>query len=159
MNGWQGVGLPLGLTNPNNFGVSQVPYMTPSGGTEVMSPIQPLNLQPTGMNVLSLAQPGNNRGWFGISGLGKNLDTLRMGIGVAGGIANVWNGLQQNKLARASFNHQKGILDTNLANQIRSFNLQLDDKLRSRQVVEGTSDADREAARARWAARDERQGA
>lgn len=110
-----------------------------------------------GLNMAGNGQPAN-AGWFGIDGLGRNLDTLKMGVGVLGGVANIWSGLQQNKLAQKSFNYQKGLADTNMANSIRSFNLQLDDKLRSRQVVEGSSDAQREAARAQWAARDERKG-
>lgn len=168
MNGWNGVNgaVPFvsglgGAANPSqNFNPGYLPssYMTPAGGTEIMNPMAPINLQPLNAGLPSIGGAQGSTGWFGIDGLGKNLDTLKMGVGVLGSVANIWSGLQQNKLAKQSFNYQKGLADTNLANSIRSFNLQLDDKLRSRQVVEGSSDAQREAARAQWAARDERRG-
>lgn len=169
MNGWNGLNTPApfvgglgGAANPmQNFNPNWLGgsggYMTPAGGSEVMNPVTPMNLQPLNVSVPQIGSPSSS-GWFGIDGLGKNLDTLKMGVGVLGGVANIWSGLQQNKLARQSFNYQKGLADTNLGNSIRSFNLQLDDKLRSRQVMEGSSDAAREEARAKWAARDERKG-
>ena len=163
MNGWNGFNLPMGVS-PSSFGgfggsmPPPTPYMTPTGGSEslwsnpVRSGIAPINTTvPTG----GVGAPG---GWFGIQGLGANLDTARLGIGALTSIANIWNASQQNKLAKASFNHQKGILDTNLANQIKSYNLSIDDKFRSRAVVEGRSDSQRDADIQRWSARDERRG-
>lgn len=178
MNGWQGLFSVPGVPSPGSlgnintgpggwpgFGNTNVgspsvalPYMTPTGGQETMFSPHMLggNFRPLSTSVATGAT--TPRGWFGIDGLGANLGTLQLGLGTLGGFANIWNGMQQNKLAKQSFNHQKGLLDTNLANQIKAFNLQLDDKLRSRQVVEGTSDASREEARRRWEARDERRG-
>ena len=126
-------------------------------GPQVMDPMQPVGLQSLGMTNLPGLDKGSS-GWFGIDGLGKNLDTLKVGIGGLMTVGDIWNASQQNKLARDSFNHQKGILDTNVANQIKSFNLSLDDKMRSRAIVEGMSDADRDAHIARFSARDERKG-
>lgn len=173
MNGWNGFNLPMGVSSLSFGGIggagsagslpSALPYMTPAGGQETMFSPHTLegNFRPLNTRLAS-AIPGTGTttpgGWLGIDGLGANVGTLQLGLGTLGGIANIWNGMQQNKLAKASFNHQKGLLDTNLANQIKAFNLQLDDKLRSRQVVEGTSDASREEARKRWEARDERRG-
>lgn len=155
MQGW--AGLPLGGYMAGNAGIPPIPYMTPPGGAEVLSPITPQSISPLTSMIPSVNGAGS-AGWFGIDGLGKNLGTMQLGIGALGGLANIWSGFQQNSLAKKAFNHQKGLLDTNLANQIKAFNLQLDDKLRSRQVVEGTSDAAREEARKRWEARDERRG-
>lgn len=132
-------------------------------GTEVMSPMAPLSLQPLNTTIPSLssvspqtgAQP---QGMFGIEGLGANIDTLKLGLGGLQSVAGIWNAMEQNKLAKKSFRLNEGILNTNLANSIRAYNSTLDDRLRSRQVVEGTSDATREAERAKWAARDERRG-
>lgn len=172
MNGWNGFNLPMGVS-PSSFGgfggslgnaPAAAPYMTPAGGSENLYGLNPIagsygplktQLPSAIPGTGSPAAPG---GWFGIDGLGANIGTLQLGLGTLGGFANIWNGMQQNKLAKQSFNHQRGLLDTNLANQIKAFNLQLDDKLRSRQVVEGTSDAAREEARKRWEARDERRG-
>lgn len=180
MNGWNGFNLPMGVSatpfrgfggsvglpniSTNGYSVPSpppAPYMTPAGGSEYLASIPPIAGSYGTLNTrVDSAMPGTggSGGWFGVDGLGKNLGTLQLGIGTLAAGANIWNSLQQNKLAKASFNHQKGLLDTNLANQIKSFNLQLDDKLRSRQVVEGTSDASREEARKKWEARDERRG-
>lgn len=97
-----------------------------------------------------------NTGMFGIQGLGANLDTARLGLGGLQAVGGLWSAFQQNKLAKQAFNFQKGILDTNLANQIKSYNLGIDDKFRSRAVVEGTS-ADNTASNiAKWSATDQR---
>lgn len=128
-------------------------------GAQVMDPMQPMNLQPLGITAPSIT-PMNApaSGWGGIQGLGMNIDTARLGLGGLQAIGGLWSAAQQNKLAKASFNHQKGILDTNLANSIKSYNLSLDDKFRSRAVVEGTSAAERDANIARWSATDQRRG-
>lgn len=97
-------------------------------------------------------------GMFGIEGLGANIETLKLGLGGLQSVAGIWNAMESNKLAKKQFNLNSGILNTNLANSIKAYNSTLDDRLRSRQVVEGTSDAYRESERAKWAARDERKG-
>jgi hypothetical protein len=158
MNGWNGLAInPMIGMAGMNMGAS-APYMTPAAGAEVLSPmarapaLTPLNtFAPT-------ATPGlpATPGMFGIEGLGMNLDTMKLGLGGLQSLAGIWNAMEQNKLAKKSFSLNEGILNTNLANQIKSYNLTLDDKLRSRQVVEGSSDAAREEARRRWEARDER---
>lgn len=167
MNGWNGFALPQGAQPAGWMGYngmagampasSPVPYMTPTGGTENMSlPPSIAGRFSTNLAQLPSAIPGTGGapgGWFGIEGLGANLDTARLGIGALGSIASIWNASQQNKLAKASFNHQRGILDTNLANQIKSYNLSVDDKFRSRAVMEGR---DTSADIEKWSARDER---
>ena len=138
-----------------------MPYMTPQGGTETLSPMSGQQIRPLNSFMPSIGGQGGpqaNPGWLGIEGLGMNLDTARLGLGGLQSIAGIWNAMQQNSMAKKSFRLNEGILNTNLANQIKSYNLTLDDKLRSRQVVEGTSDAAREEARKRWEARDERRG-
>lgn len=104
-----------------------------------LTPYAPMDpIRPISMNLPNYipAEEGS-KGWFGIEGLGKNLDTLRTGLGFLQGMGSLWNASQQNKLAKRSFEYNKGLLDTNLANQISSYNLSLDDKVRSRAVVEG----------------------
>lgn len=176
MNGWNGLGIqPLpgiagqtGAVGPLSGGASAAtgyPIATPAVAPSVMAPasVSAPNMDMTGydpwkgLNMSGNGQPGSS-GWFGIDGLGKNPDTLKLGIGTIGTVAGLWNGLQQNKLARQSFQYQKGIWDTNLANQIRAYNMSIDDKFRSRAVVEGMSDAERDAAIERNKARDERRG-
>lgn len=165
MYGWNGLAVPNVGVNPAFAGLQTAAAQGAQGfqafAPQVMDPIKPMNLQPLGVSVPSInpmgAAPGAG-GWMGIQGLGANLETAKLGLGAVGAAAGLWSAFQQNKLAKATFNHQRGLLDTNLANSIKSYNLSLDDKLRSRQVVEGTSDAAREEARRRWEARDERRG-
>lgn len=166
MNGWNGMSLPgiagyTGAVGPLSMGgyapispmptapAVSAPSITPNAG------VGGYESWMGGSGTGAGAKPG---GWFGIEGLGKNLQTLQAGVGMLSGVAGVWNALQQNKLAKQSFNHQRGLLDTNLANSIRSHNLALEDRLRSRQVVEGMSDADRQSYMDRYSARDERRG-
>lgn len=148
---------PFALNNPGMFtGAMARPAMAaPVMGATAVNPM-------SSMKSLEGFTPslgaGANPGWMGIQGLGANVDTLKLGVGALQGFAGLWNGFQQNKLAKASFNHQKGILDTNMANSIKAYNLSIDDKFRSRAVVEGMSNADRDAAIERNKARDERRG-
>lgn len=138
-----------------------------SGFLQALTPLTPMTVDsnptgfmPAGSNLTSAGMTPYNSsaGMFGIQGLGANTDTLRMGLGGLQALGGLWSANQQNKLAKKSFNFQKGILDTNLANQIKAYNLSIDDKFRSRAVVEGTPTADRDANIARWSATDQRKG-
>ena len=60
------------------------------------------------------------------------LQRLSAGMSMAGNLANIWSGIQQNRLARDNFNFQKGVMNTNLANQIASYNTALEDTIRGR---------------------------
>ncbi len=151
--GFMGQNQPAGWNGWNGMPGVSSPSMTPPDGTEILgsNPVIP------GLSPKNITIPGGaSRGWLGIAGLGKNLDTLKGAAGLIGGAFNAFNAYRMGKIAKASFNHQKGILDTNLANQIKAYNFNLDGTLRGRQVVESTSDAVREAERKKWEARDER---
>lgn len=73
------------------------------------------------------------------SGLGLNVGTANMALSGLNTIANIWGAFQAAKLAKRQFNFTKDITETNLANQIRSYNTALEDRARSRAVVEGQS--------------------
>lgn len=62
----------------------------------------------------------------------SGLQKLSAGLGMAGNIANIWSGIQQNRLARDNFDFQKGVMNTNLANQIASYNTALEDRVSGR---------------------------
>lgn len=79
----------------------------------------------------------DSTGWLGIDGLGANMDTLKIGIGGLATIGNLWNAFQSQKLAKQQFNYIRDVTDTNLANQIKSYNTTLEDRARSRGVMEG----------------------
>lgn len=76
---------------------------------------------------------------------GANIPTFQLGLGALQTGAGLWNAMNQNKLAKQQFNFTKDVTNTNLNNQISSFNTQLEDRARSRAAVEGQSDAERDA--------------
>ncbi|QDH84030.1 hypothetical protein KMC60_gp57 [Achromobacter phage vB_AxyP_19-32_Axy11] len=80
-----------------------------------------------------------NTGIFG--GLGMNIPTLQLGLGLLSSIGGIYSGMQANKLARDQFNFNKGVTETNLTNQIKSYNTSLEDRARSRAVTEGRDQA------------------
>lgn len=72
--------------------------------------------------------------------LGFNIPTLQLGLGALNSLAGMYNSWNMNKLAQQQFNLQKDVLNTNLNNQIKSYNNSLVDQLRSRAAME-TGDA------------------
>ena len=71
--------------------------------------------------------------------LGMNLGTGQLVLGGIGTIGNLWSAWQAQKLAKEQFNYQKDITDTNLANQIQSYNTALSDRINSRGFMQGDS--------------------
>ena len=71
--------------------------------------------------------------------LGMNIGTGQLVLGGIGTIGNLWSAWQAQKLAKEQFNYQKGITDTNLANQIQSYNTALTDRITSRGFTQGDS--------------------
>ena len=62
----------------------------------------------------------------------SGLQKLSAGLGMIGNLSNIWSGIQQNRLARDNFDFQKGVMNTNLANQISSYNTALEDRVAGR---------------------------
>ena len=71
--------------------------------------------------------------------LGMNIGTGQLLLGGVGTIGNLWASWQAQKLAKEQFNYQKDITDTNLANQIQSYNTALTDRITSRGFTQGDS--------------------
>ena len=70
---------------------------------------------------------------------GMNMPTFQLGLQGLGTLGSLWGTFQSNKLARDSFNFQKGFAERNLANQIKSYNTALTDRATTRGFVQGDS--------------------
>ena len=69
--------------------------------------------------------------------LGKNLGTANLALGAIGTIGKLWSAWQAQKLAKEQFNFQKGVTNTNLANQIQTYNTRLSGLARIRGQMSG----------------------
>lgn len=70
---------------------------------------------------------------------GFNMNTLNAGIGGLSALGNLWGGYQAQKMAKKQFDYQKGVTNTNLMNQIQSYNTALKDRITTRSHVQGDS--------------------
>lgn len=96
---------------------------------------------PTAYNTGDNWAPGAAQNAAGASsGLGMNLGTGSLALQGLGSLAGLWGSLQSNKLAKEQFKFQKDFANTNLNNQIKSYNTALSDRLSSRGVAEGRTD-------------------
>lgn len=69
-------------------------------------------------------QAGSDFGW--------NMDTLNTGFKGLATLGNLWGAFQGNKLARKQLALSTDAYNTNLTNQIKSYNTQLEDRIRGR---------------------------
>lgn len=88
---------------------------------------------------------GSDTGDDDPNALGWNIPTLKLGFGALNSIGNLYASLQSLSLAKKQFAFQKDAYNQNLTNSIQSYNTALDDKARSRAVMEGQTDAERDA--------------
>lgn len=77
--------------------------------------------------------------------LGWNAPTLKMGLSGIGTLGNLWGAWQSNRLARDQLNFIKNVTNTNLNNQIQSYNTALEDRARARGAMEGQTTAETQA--------------
>lgn len=91
-----------------------------------------------GLNASGFGASGGGGGIFGQ--LGANIPTIQLGLGILSSLGGLYGAGQANRLARDSFNFQKGVTNTNLNNQIKSYNTALEDRSRSRAVQENRSE-------------------
>lgn len=127
------LGQLTGLGGGNDNGVAQSfgANTNPLGGMTV-------NSQALGTQTNSLVpQATSGLG----SGLGLNIGTGQLALGGLGAIASLWGGMQANKLANDQFKFTKQTTNTNLNNQIKSYNTSLEDRINSRAAVNGNDQA------------------
>ncbi len=80
-------------------------------------------------------QPLTNNG-FNWNRLGAGINFGVQGLSALG---NLWGAFQSNRMAQRQFDFTKDITNTNLNNQIKTYNTSLEDRARSRAAVEGQS--------------------
>lgn len=68
--------------------------------------------------------------------LGLNLPTFQLGLGALNTVGNLYGAFSANNLAKDQFKFAKNITNTNLNNQIQSYNTALEDRARSRATAE-----------------------
>lgn len=71
------------------------------------------------------------------SGFGMNMNTFNSALGGLSSLAQLWQGFEANKLAQDQWKTQKSVLNTNMMNQIQSYNNSLKDRLDTRAKMEG----------------------
>lgn len=69
--------------------------------------------------------------------LGLNFDTANLALSGLSTIGNLWAAFQAQKLAKEQFKYTKGVTDTNLNNQIKTYNTGLVDRANNRAIIEG----------------------
>jgi hypothetical protein len=85
------------------------------------------------------APAGGGPGFFAPGG------GAQFALGAIQTLGSLWSSFQQNKLAKESFNFQKEAYYTNLANQEKTYNTALEDRISTRYQGSGGSAADRDA--------------
>lgn len=93
-------------------------------------------VSPTDGNQSILGGLGNS---LSDAGIGLNLPTMQLGLSGLGALNTIFQGRQANRLARDQLNFARDVTNTNLRNQVQSYNTALEDRARSRGVVEGRS--------------------
>jgi hypothetical protein len=130
--GSQGSQGPNSMSDPGAMSVADMQdNMTRFGGSG-MSPMAPAGASAGGMG-----------------GLGFNVGTGQLALGGLGALTSIWGGLQANSLAKKQFKFTKNVTNTNLANQIKSYNTALDDRITSRAKTQGMSEGEVAAYRDR----------
>lgn len=114
---------------PNTNNASGMNFNTPA-----------MTYQP-GMTMGDYLSTGSNAGSGLTNQLGMNIPTFQLGLGAIGSLANIYGGFQANKLAKDQLSFAKDVTNTNLNNQIKSYNTALEDRARSRATTENRSQA------------------
>ena len=79
------------------------------------------------------------------SQFGMNMNTFNSAMSGLASMGQLWQGFQANKLAQDQWKTQKSVLNTNMMNQIQSYNNSLKDRLDTRAKMEGRDQASADA--------------
>ena len=83
---------------------------------------------------------GGKGGGASNSGIGWNLNTINAGMNGLAAIGGLYGAFQSNKLAKKQFEFTKEVTNTNLNNQIKTYNTSLEDRARARGRLNGVDD-------------------
>ena len=79
------------------------------------------------------------------TGFGMNIGTGQLGLQGLNSLSGIWSSMKANKLGEQSFKLNKQMANTNLNNQLKSYNTALEDKGRARAQFEGQDAATAQA--------------
>ena len=94
----------------------------------------------------NLAKIGTAPGTNSSMDFGWNLDTMKVGVDALAAIGGLYNAFQSNKLAKDQFAFTKEVTNTNLNNQIKTYNTTLEDRALARGRLNGEADPSAYAA-------------
>ena len=132
--------IPPGAADYSLFGSTGAPGV--STGLSLIAPGTGLQAPNVGFQA-----PGNNsvlgKNYGGAgTGLDWNVETLGLGIQGLAAIGGLYNASKYNKLAKEQFNFAKEVTNTNLNNQIKTFNTTMEDRARARARLDGREDTE-----------------
>ena len=122
-----------------SWGAPQTNYqIAPAMADWGMTPVIPDGMSMSGDLAVARAGGYAPSGAGGVgSGFGLNMGTAQLGLAGIGTLGNLYAAFQAQKLAKQQFKYTKNVTDTNLANQIKTYNTSLTDRANNRQIVEG----------------------
>lgn len=103
-----------------------------TGGYTPVTPSTAVGASGAGVNAPMGAGDGPGF-WSAEGGAGLALGAIQT-------LGSLWNSFQQNKLAKQSLALQTRAFETNLANQTKSYNTALEDRINARYATEGRPD-------------------
>ena len=111
-------------------------------GSGIPSQVDTSVLMPNIGDVSAMSTAGIDRGLFG-SGIGA--DDARFGLQGLNTLGNLWAAWKTASLAGKQFKYARDVSETNIANQIKSYNTSLTDRANNRAIVEGRTPAETQA--------------
>ena len=125
---------PMQQINPNMVHQFGMPSGPSFGDMGPIGSIDPVQLQSSLSALIGQKAPTLGGGGF-LKGFG--MDEAKLAMGGLQTIGQLWGAIQSAKMAKKTMAFEKEKFNTNLTNQIKSYNTQLMDRGRSRAVVEG----------------------
>lgn len=132
------VGFGLGSNLVGGSGLSMGSQSATGGSPDTGGWMSPMSFSPSYSGVASArAQHMDNS--IANRGFGLNMNTFNNVVGGISALSNLWGGWQAQKMAKEQFKLNKAVTNTNLMNQIQSYNTSLRDRIDTRAHMQGDS--------------------